>query len=58
VTQSDGSTFTVRDDDEEPYPLVIEEQGDAPATVEFSDFGEPAGIAAPPNPFDLNTLGG
>ncbi|MCA0145696.1 hypothetical protein [Blastococcus sp. LR1] len=58
VTQENGSTFTTRDDDENPYPLVIEEQGDAPAMVEFSDFGEPAGIAAPPNPVDLTTLGG
>ncbi|RBY92160.1 hypothetical protein DQ244_07610 [Blastococcus sp. TBT05-19] len=58
VTQEDGSTFTARDDDAEPFPLLIEDKGDAPATVEFSGFGEPTEITAPPNPFDLNTLGG
>jgi hypothetical protein len=58
VTQEDGSTFTAADDDDNPYPLLIEDKGDAPATVEFSDFGRPAEIAPPPNPVDLDTLGG
>lgn len=58
VTQEDGSTFTAADDDDNPYPLLIEDRGDAPATVEFSDFGRPAQIAPPANPVDLTTLGG
>ena len=58
VTQEDGSTYTVADDDENPYLLLIEEVGEAPATVEFSGFGEPTRIAAPPNPVDLTTVGG
>ncbi|TYP88074.1 hypothetical protein [Blastococcus xanthinilyticus] len=58
VTQADGSTLTVADDEENPYPLVIEDKGDAPATVEFSDFGQEVEIAAPADPLDLNDLGG
>ena len=58
VTQADGSTLTVADDEENPYPLVIEDTGEAPATVEFSDFGQEVEIAAPANPVDLDDLGG
>jgi hypothetical protein len=58
VTQADGSTFTVADDEENPYPLLIEDKGDAPAIVEFSGFGDEVSIAPPPNPVDLNNLGG
>ncbi|MGY1724861.1 hypothetical protein [Blastococcus sp. SYSU DS0533] len=58
VTQDDGSTLTVADDEDAPYPLLIEDKGDAPATVEFSAFGETVEITAPDNPVDLNTLGG
>ncbi|MCF6506754.1 hypothetical protein E9549_04945 [Blastococcus sp. MG754426] len=58
VTQDDGSTLTVADDEDAPYPLLIEDKGDAPATVRFSEFGETVEITAPENPVDLNTLGG
>ena len=58
VTQDDGSTLTVADDEQAPYPLLIEDRGDAPATVRFSEFGETVEITAPENPVDLNTLGG
>ncbi|MDP5181073.1 hypothetical protein QOZ88_00335 [Blastococcus sp. BMG 814] len=58
VTQEDGSTLTVADGEGAPYPLRIEDKGDAPATVEFSEFGETVEITAPENPVDLNTLGG
>ncbi|RBY96958.1 hypothetical protein DQ237_04965 [Blastococcus sp. TF02-8] len=58
VTQADGSSLTALDDEENPYPVRIEDKGDEPATVEFSGFGETTQIVAPPNPLDLNTLGG
>lgn len=58
VTQEDGSTLTVADDEENPYPLVIEDRGEAPATVEFTDFGTEVEITAPENPVDLNDFGG
>jgi len=58
VTQEDGSRFSAANDDEQPYPLLIENGGDAPARVEFSGFGEPTEISAPPDPVDLDTLGG
>ncbi|MDK3255310.1 hypothetical protein [Blastococcus capsensis] len=58
VTQEDGSTLTVADDEENPYPLLIEDEGEAPATVEFRDFGTEAAITAPASPVDLDDLGG
>ena len=58
VTQEDGSTLTVADDEENPYPLLIEDRGEAPSTVEFSEFGGQFSITAPESPVDLNDLGG
>ncbi|MCZ2858954.1 hypothetical protein [Blastococcus sp. VKM Ac-2987] len=58
VTQADGSTLTVADDEDAPYPLLIEDLGDSPATVEFSEVGQEFAITAPADPVDLDTLGG
>jgi hypothetical protein len=56
VEQEDGSTLTVANDDN-AYPLVIEDKGDAPSKVNLSGFGEKKDISAPDNPLDLNDLG-
>jgi hypothetical protein len=58
VTQADGSSLTVADDEAAPYPLRIDNEGDAPATVEFSEFGGTVEITAPEDPVDLDGLGG
>lgn len=58
VTRDDGSTLTVADDEDAPYPLLIEDVGDGPATIGFSEFGEDVSITAPADPVDLDTLGG
>jgi hypothetical protein len=56
VEQEDGSTLTVANDDN-AYPLKIEDKGDAPSTINLSDFGKKKDISAPDNPLDLNDLG-
>ena len=58
VTQEDGSTLTVADDQVNPYPLLIEDRGEAPVTVEFSEFGADFSIEAPADAVDLDDLGG
>jgi hypothetical protein len=56
VEQEDGSTLTVANDDD-AYPLVIEDKGDEPSKITLSKFGEKEDISAPEDALDLNDLG-
>jgi hypothetical protein len=57
VTQEDGSELAVANDDNS-YPLEINNQGDAPGTLTFSRFGEDEEITAPDDAIDLTELMG
>jgi hypothetical protein len=57
VTQEDGSTLRVADDDP-AYPLQMTNKGDSAGTVTFDRFGETTDIAPPVNALDLSTLAG
>jgi hypothetical protein len=56
VEQEDGSTLTIANDDD-AYPLKIEDKGDAPSTVTLSRFGKKTDISAPDDALDLSDLG-
>jgi hypothetical protein len=57
VTQSDGSTTQVAGTGT-PYPLHVDDKGSEAGTLDFTDYGTPVPITAPPSPIDLSTLAG
>jgi hypothetical protein len=56
VEQEDGSTLTVANDDN-AYPLELEDKGDSPSKITLSKFGEKEDISAPDDALDLADLG-
>jgi hypothetical protein len=56
VTEGGGSTLYVAAEDP-TYPLLIEDTGAEPGTLEFSEFGETRTLTAPEAPLDLSQLG-